>query len=150
VARGQSAEGLFRESLRFLETTRVRSEQARTHLLYGEWLRRQRRRTDAREQLRIAHTMLESMGMAAFADRARHELLATGETARSRSLPTANDLTSQEALIARLARDGMTNPEIASRLFISARTVQYHLRKVFAKLDITSRSQLDRVLPQHD
>lgn len=150
VARGQSAEGLFRESLRFLEATRVRSEQARSYLLYGEWLRRQRRRTEARDQLRIAHTMLESMGMAAFADRARHELLATGETARSRSLPTSNDLTSQEALIARLARDGMTNPEIASRLFISARTVQYHLRKVFAKLDITSRSQLDRVLPQHD
>jgi DNA-binding CsgD family transcriptional regulator len=150
VAGDQKADALFRESLRFFDTTRVRSEQARTHLLYGEWLRRQRRRTDAREQLRIAHTMLESMGMSAFADRARRELLATGETARRRSLPTTNDLTSQEALIARLARDGMTNPEIASRLFISARTVQYHLRKVFAKLDITSRSQLDRVLPQHD
>jgi DNA-binding CsgD family transcriptional regulator/tetratricopeptide (TPR) repeat protein len=150
VAAAHGAEGLFRESLRFFGTTRVRSEQARTHLLYGEWLRRQRRRTDAREQLRIAHSMLESMGMRAFADRARHELLATGETARRRSLPITNDLTSQEELIARLARDGMTNPEIASRLFISARTVQYHLRKVFAKLDIASRSQLDRVLPKQE
>jgi DNA-binding NarL/FixJ family response regulator len=92
--------------------------------------------------------MLDRMGMEAFAERARRELLATGETARKRSVPSTSELTAQETMIARLARDGMSNPDIASRLFISARTVQYHLHKVFAKLDITSRSQLDRVLPQ--
>jgi DNA-binding CsgD family transcriptional regulator len=131
-----------------LGRTRIRVDLARAYLLYGEWLRRERRRSEAREQLRTAHGMLEAMGIAAFAERARHELRATGETARKRA-PAARDeeLTAQEALIARLARDGLSNPEIGTRLFISAHTVQYHLRKVFTKLGITSRSQLDRVLP---
>ena len=113
-----------------------------------EWLRRQRRRVDARAQLRIAHDMLDAMGMDVFAERARRELQATGETTRKRSVATADEqLTAQEALVARMARDGLSNPEIAARMFISARTVQYHLRKVFAKLGIESRTQLDRVLP---
>ncbi|NEA26513.1 helix-turn-helix transcriptional regulator, partial [Actinomadura bangladeshensis] len=141
------AEPLYREAIARLGRTRVRPELARAHLLYGEWLRRRRRRTDARRQLRTAHGMLEAMGMAAFAERARRELLATGGTARKRTVPATTELTAQEAQIARLARDGLSNPEIATRLFISSRTVQYHLRKVFAKLGITSRSQLDRVLP---
>ena len=121
---------------------------ARAHLLYGEWLRRQRRRLDARAQLRTAHGMLEAMGIEAFAERARRELQATGETARKRTVQTSGELTAQEALIARLAREGLSNPEIGSRLFISVRTVKYHLGKVFAKLDITSRGQLHRVLPR--
>lgn len=141
------AEPLHREAIARLGRTRVRPDLARAHLLYGEWLRRRRRRTDARRQLRTAHGMLEAMGMAAFAERARRELLATGGTARKRTVPATAELTAQEAQIARLALDGLSNPEIATRLFISSRTVQYHLRKVFAKLGITSRSQLDRVLP---
>lgn len=148
LAEGACAEESFRESICCLEQSQVRTELARAHLVYGEWLRRERRRTDAREQLRAAYEMLEAMGMAAFADRARRELLATGETARKRTVSHTTELTAQEGLIARLARDGMSNPQIASRLFLSARTVQYHLRKVFAKLDISSRSQLDRVLPE--
>ncbi|PMS14868.1 helix-turn-helix transcriptional regulator, partial [Trinickia soli] len=117
------------------------------HLLYGEWLRRERRRIDAREQLRIAHGMLDAIGMEAFAERARRELRATGETARKRTAAVSGEqLTAQETQIARLARDGLSNPEIGARLFISARTVQYHLRNVFAKAGISSRSQLDRVL----
>ena len=128
--------------------TRLRIDLARAHLLYGEWLRRQRRRTDAREQLRTAHRMLETMGVEAFAERARRELQATGATAHRRTATTRHaELTAQEAQIARLARDGLSNPEIGNRLFISAHTVQYHLRKVFAKLDINSRNQLARVLP---
>jgi DNA-binding CsgD family transcriptional regulator len=122
-------------------------ELARTHLLYGEWLRRERRRVDAREQLRTAHDMLATMGVEAFAERARRELLATGETARKRTVETRDELTAQERQIARLALDGLSNPEIGARLFISPRTVKYHLRKVFTKLDISSRNQLDRVLP---
>ena len=131
-----------------LGKTRLRVDLARAHLLYGEWLRRERRRTDAREQLRTAHDMLDAMGIAGFAERARRELRAVGATTRVR-VPAArsDELTAQEALIARLARDGLSNPEIGTRLFISAHTVQYHLRKVFAKLGITSRSQLDRMLP---
>jgi DNA-binding CsgD family transcriptional regulator len=125
----------------------MRTELARAHLLFGEWLRRERRRIDARAQLRIAHGMLDAMGMQAFAERARRELQATGATARKRTAEvSADQLTAQEAQIARLARDGLSNPEIGARLFISARTVQHHLRKVFAKLDISSRSQLERVL----
>jgi DNA-binding CsgD family transcriptional regulator len=120
---------------------------ARAHLLYGEWLRRQRRRTEAREQLRIAHRLYSAMGMEGFAERACRELLATGETVRKRSVETRGELTAQEAQIARLARDGLSNPEIGARLFISTRTVQYHLGKVFTKLAISSRSQLDRALP---
>jgi DNA-binding CsgD family transcriptional regulator len=121
---------------------------ARARLLYGEWLSGERRRGEARDQLRTAHGMLSEMGVAAFAERARRALLAAGETTRKRTLAAGSgELTAQEALIARLARDGLSNPEVGARLFISAHTVQYHLRKVFAKLGITSRSQLDRVLP---
>jgi DNA-binding CsgD family transcriptional regulator len=144
---GEAAENLYRESIARLGRTRVRSELARGHLLYGEWLRRERRRVDAREQLRTAHEMLTTMGIDAFADRARRELLATGETARKRTVETRDELTAQERQIARLARDGLSNPEIGARLFISPRTVKYHLRKVFIKLDISSRNELDRALP---
>jgi DNA-binding NarL/FixJ family response regulator len=120
---------------------------ARAHLLYGEWLRREGRRADAREHLRTAHDMYSAMGAEAHAERAARELRATGETARKRTSDTLSELTAQEAQIARLARDGLSNPEIGARLYISPRTVQYHLRKVFAKLGISSRSQLDRALP---
>jgi DNA-binding CsgD family transcriptional regulator len=144
---GAPAEALYREALERLGRTRLRIELGRTHLLYGEWLRREQRRVDAREQLRIAHEMLSTMGVEAFADRARRELLATGETVRKRRVETRDDLTAQEAQIARLARDGLTNPEIGAQLFISPRTVQYHLRKVFLKLGISSRAELDLVLP---
>jgi ATP/maltotriose-dependent transcriptional regulator MalT len=147
LSEGEAAEHLYRESIARLGRTPLRAELARAHLLYGEWLRRERRRTDAREQLCTAHDMLEAMGIEAFAERARRELLATGTTARKRTVETSVDLTAQEAQIARLARDGLSNPQIGARLFISARTVQYHLSKVFSKLGIASRSQLDRVLP---
>jgi DNA-binding CsgD family transcriptional regulator len=148
LSEGDAAERLYLESIEHLGNTRMRTELARAHLLYGEWLRRERRRVDARVELRIAHDMLDSMGMEAFAERARRELKATGETARKRSVATGDEqLTAQEAQIARMARDGLSNPEIGVRLFISARTVQYHLRKVFTKLGIESRGQLDRVLP---
>jgi DNA-binding CsgD family transcriptional regulator len=145
---GDEAERLYRESVAYLGRTRQRLDLARTHLLYGEWLRRERRRMDAREQLRTAHRMLEAMGATAFAERARRELEATGATARKRSILTNNnELTIQEAQIARMARDGLSNRDISTRLFLSPHTVQYHLREVFAKLGVSSRSQLDRVLP---
>jgi DNA-binding CsgD family transcriptional regulator len=147
LSEGEAAERCYRESIDRLGRTRVLVQFARAHLLYGEWLRRQRRRLDARAQLRTAHDLLEAMGIEGFAERARRELDATGETARKRTVATRHALTAQEALIARLARDGLSNPEIGSRLFISERTVQYHLGKVFAKLAVRSRSQLDRVLP---
>ena len=146
LSEGDVADNLYRESIDRLRRTRLRVELARGHLLYGEWLRREHRRTDAREQLRSAHDMLDTMGIEAFADRARRELLATGETARKRTAETRDELTAQEAQIARLAREGLSNPEIGARLFISRRTVEYHLHKVFAKLDITSRNQLHRAL----
>jgi DNA-binding CsgD family transcriptional regulator len=136
------AEAFYGEAIERLARTRVRAWLARAHLVYGEWLRRGRRRLDAREQLRTAHEMFASMGAEAFAERARRELLATGESARKRTVETRGDLTAQEAQIARLARDGLSNPEIGARLFISPRTVEYHLRKVFGKLDIRSRSEL--------
>jgi DNA-binding CsgD family transcriptional regulator/tetratricopeptide (TPR) repeat protein len=143
---GDTAERCYRESIERLGRTRMRVDLARAHLLYGEWLRRERRRIDARAQLRIAHGMLETMGMEGFAERARRELQATGETARKRTVVTGDQmLTAQEVEVARMARDGMSNPEIGARLFISAHTVQYHLRKVFTKLGISSRAQLDRV-----
>ena len=119
---------------------------ARAHLLYGEWLRRENRRVDAREQLRAAHEMLTEMGMEAFAERARRELLATGETVRKRTVETLDELTPQEEQIARLAADGHTNPEIGAQLFLSPRTVEWHLRKVFTKLGISSRRQLRTAL----
>jgi DNA-binding CsgD family transcriptional regulator len=147
LSQGDVADGLYRESIAHLGRSRARVELARTHLVYGEWLRRERRRVDARGQLRTAHEMLVAMGVEAFAERASRELLATGETARKRTVETRDELTAQEAQIARLARDGLTNPEIGTRLFISPRTVKYHLRKVFIKLDISSRNELDRVLP---
>jgi DNA-binding CsgD family transcriptional regulator len=130
----------------------LRPDLGRAQLLYGEWLRRQRRRVDARTQLREAHALFESIGMAAFAQRAERELLATGEHARRRTVAASSpaELTAQEAQIARLARDGMSNPEIGTRLFISARTVQYHLGKVFTKLGVESRSQLATALSAHD
>jgi DNA-binding CsgD family transcriptional regulator len=147
LSEGEVADTLYRESIAHLGRTRVRVELARAHLVHGEWLRRENRRLDAREQLRTAHEMFASMGAEAFADRARRELLATGATARKRTDETRGDLTAQETQIARLARDGLTNPEIGARMFISPRTVQYHLRKVFTKLDIHSRNELDGVLP---
>jgi DNA-binding CsgD family transcriptional regulator len=144
---GEVAERLYREAIDRLGRTRVRVELARSHLLYGEWLRRERRRLDARGQLRTAHHLFADMGLEAFAARAERELLATGETARKRAVETSSQLTAQEAQVARLARDGLSNPEIGARLFISTRTVQYHLRKVFTKLGINSRMQLARALP---
>ena len=147
VSEGATAERLYREAIERLSRTQLRPELARAYLVYGEWLRREGRRVDAREQLRTAYDQLTSIGMEAFAERARRELVATGETARKRVDETRDELTSQEALIARLARDGLSNPEIGTRLFISPRTVKYHLRKVFIKLDITTRSELAAVLP---
>jgi DNA-binding CsgD family transcriptional regulator len=122
---------------------------ARAHLLYGEWLRRVRRRLDAREQLHIALEMFNAMGIDAFAARAELELPATGERIRKRTVETRERLTAQEAQIARLARDGLSDADIGERLLISQHTVAYHLRKVFSKLDITSRKQLDEVLPDN-
>jgi DNA-binding CsgD family transcriptional regulator len=144
------AEELYREAIERLARTRARAWLARAHLVYGEWLRRERRRLDAREQLRTAHEMLAAMGAEAFAERARRELMATGERARKRTVETLGDLTVQEAQIARLARDGLSNPEIGAQLFISPRTVQYHLHKVFGKLDISSRNQLETALAGDD
>jgi DNA-binding CsgD family transcriptional regulator len=144
---GEAAEALYREAIDRLGRTRLRPELARSRLLYGEWLRRENRRVDAREQLRVAHDAFGSMGADAFAERARNELLATGETVRKRTVETRDELTSQEAQIARLAAEGYTNPEIGAQLFLSPRTVEWHLRKVFAKLGISSRRQLRSELP---
>jgi DNA-binding CsgD family transcriptional regulator len=147
LAEGRVTEDLFHEALDRLSRTRTAALLARAHLLYGEWLRRERRRRDAREQLRTAHEMFVSMGAEAYARRAARELLATGEHARKRSVETRDDLTAQEAQIARLARDGLSNAEIGVRLFVSQTTVAYHLRNVFSKLNIGSRHQLAAVLP---
>ncbi len=144
---GEVADRLYREAIDRLGRTRVRWALARAHLLYGEWLRRETRRTDARQQLRIARQMFTAMGAEGFAERARRELLATGETARKRSVENAGQLTVQEAQVAELAREGLSNVEIGARLFISPRTVEYHLGKVFTKLGINSRMQLHRALP---
>jgi DNA-binding CsgD family transcriptional regulator len=144
----ESAEALYRQAIEALERTRVRVELARAHLLYGEWLRRERRRLDARDQLRTAHKLFTEFGMEAFAERARVELEATGERARKRIVETRDDLTPQEAQISRLAADGATNQEIAAQLFISPSTVDYHLRKAFRKLGVKSRHQLKQHLLQ--
>jgi DNA-binding CsgD family transcriptional regulator len=143
---GEVAERLYRDAIERLGRTRIRVDLARAHLLYGEWLRRERRRIDAREELRTAFEEFNAMGVEAFAVRAERELLATGERVRIRTVEARKELTAQEADIARLACDGLSNAEIGARLFISQHTVAYHLRKVFSKLGITSRSQLDGVL----
>jgi DNA-binding CsgD family transcriptional regulator/tetratricopeptide (TPR) repeat protein len=147
LSHGQVAEALYREAIERLARTRIVIHLARAHLVYGEWLRREPRRSDARDHLRTAHDMFVAMGADGFAERAARELNATGETARKRTAETSIRLTAQEAQVARLARDGLSNFEIGTRLYISPRTVQYHLSKVFTKLDITTRVQLARVLP---
>ncbi len=146
VSEGKAAEDCYREAIDRLGRTQLRPELARAHLLYGEWLRRENRRADARVQLRTAHEMLAAMGVEAFAERARRELSATGETVRKRTVQTVTELTAQEASIARLAREGRTNPEIGAQLFLSARTVEWHLRKVFTKLGVSSRRDLPAAL----
>ena len=148
LAEGPAAEELHREAIERLGRCRIRMHLARAQLSYGEWLRRENRRIDAREQLRRALEALTSMGAEGFAERARRELIATGEKVRKRSDETRDDLTPQEEQIARLARDGLSNPEIGAQLFISARTVEWHLHKVFAKLGITSRKGLRTALPR--
>lgn len=147
---GAAAEDLYREALDRLSRTQLRPELARAHLVYGEWLRREGRRVDAREELRAAHDMLAAIGMEAFAERARRELLAAGEKARKRTEATRYQLTPQEEQIARLALDGHSNQEIGAHLFISARTVEWHLRKVFTELEITSRRGLREALASPD
>jgi len=148
VSAAATADRLYNEAIERLGRTQLRPELARARLLYGEWLRREGRRIDARVQLRAAHEMLDLIGMEAFAERARRELMATGETVRRRTVDAAAGqvLTSQEQQIALLARDGLSNPEVGARLFLSPRTVEWHLRKIFAKLSITSRKQLRDVL----
>ena len=147
LAEGDTAERLYRQAIERLSHIRTRATLARAHLLYGEWLRREHRRVDAREQLRVAYEMLSGMGMEAFAERARRELLATGETVRKRTVETLDEMTPQEVQVARLAADGQTNPEIGAQLFLSPRTVEWHLSKVFGKLGISSRKELRAALP---
>ena len=143
---GQAAEKSYREAIERLERTRMRPAAARAHLLYGEWLHRENRRQDARAELRTAHGLFTTMGIEAFAERARRELLAVGDTVRKPTVETASDLTAQEAHIARLAVDGRTNAEIGAQLFLSTRTVEWHLGKVYTKLGIGSRRELPRAL----
>jgi DNA-binding CsgD family transcriptional regulator len=150
LSEGDDAEPLYREAIDRLGRTRLRPEIARSRLLYGEWLRRANRRVDARKELRAAHDAFVAMGADGFAERARHELLATGEKVRSRRQDTRDELTHQEEHIARLARDGLTNPEISAQLFISPRTVEWHLGKVFTKLGISSRRGLLDALPDRE
>jgi DNA-binding CsgD family transcriptional regulator len=147
LAEGAAAEPLYREAIERLGRTRIRVSYARTMLVYGEWLRREGRRVDAREQLRAAHTLLTEAGMHTFAERARNELMATGETVRKRTVETLDDLTPQETQIAQLAAGGRTNPEIGAQLFLSPRTVEWHLGKVFSKLGVRSRRELRTALP---
>ena len=147
VGEGREAEQCYAEAVEWLGRTPLRPDLARAHLLYGEWLRRENRRLEARHHLHAAHHMLDAIGAEAFAERARRELLATGEKVRKREVDTHSQLTPQEKHIIRLARDGRTNPEIAAELFISTRTVEWHLRKVFAKLGITSRRDLHNTVP---
>jgi ATP/maltotriose-dependent transcriptional regulator MalT len=146
---GAEAERQYHEAIGRLDGAGIRLDLARAHLLYGEWLRRAGRRVDAREQLRVAHRMLGEMGLAAFTERAARELRATGETARKRTTDTRDDLTAQEHQIAKLAGEGLSNPEIAARLFLSPRTVEWHMSKIFQKLGIASRRVLYDAL-QHE
>jgi DNA-binding CsgD family transcriptional regulator len=146
LSEGEEAEGLYREAIDRFLLTRLRPDIGRTRLLYGEWLRRQQRQRDARDQLRRAHELFVEFGMSAFANRAEAELLATGERARKRTVDTQVDLTPQEARISRMAAEGATNQEIAGQLFISTATVEYHLSKVYRKLGIRSRTQLANTL----
>jgi DNA-binding CsgD family transcriptional regulator len=148
ISEGSEAEAAFGEAIELLGRTRLHLHRARAHLLYGEWLRRDGRRADAREQLRAAHELFNQFGAHGFAERARRELLATGETVRARTNEARDDLTPQELEIARLAASGHTNPEIGGQLFLSPRTVEWHLRKVYTKLDIRSRRQLRAALPE--
>ena len=150
VATGPAADEAYREAIELLDQTRMATHAARARLSYGEWLRRENRRIDARGQLRLAFDALAAMGVQAFAERARRELLATGERVRTRHQDPGAELTPQEREIARLARDGRTNSEIGAQLFIGARTVEWHLRKVFTKLDIGSRRELDDALQRHE
>ena len=146
LSEGQTAENCYREAIERLGRTRMRPAAARAHLLYGEWLRRENRRLDARAELRTAHGLFTTMGIEAFAERARRELLATGDTVRKRTVETVSELTAQEAHIARLAVDGRTNAEIGAQLFLSTRTVEWHLGKVYTKLGVGSRRELRRAL----
>jgi DNA-binding CsgD family transcriptional regulator len=150
VSDGEVAERLYREGIERLRRSRLRFELARARLLYGEWLRREQRRADAREQLRQAFRMFTEMGAGSFAERAGRELVATGETARRRTVSTRDDLTPHELRIARMARDGASNQAIAEQLFVSRKTVEYHLHKIFQKLGIAKREQLTRALPRGD
>ena len=147
---GDIAERGFREALGYLGRARLHGELARVHLLYGEWLRQANRRADARRELTRAHEMFTAVGMDGFTERTRRELGATGVAVRQRTADATEQLTEQEALIARLARDGMSNPEIGARLFISARTVEWYLRKVYTKLGVSSRRQLQLALASRD
>ena len=148
ISEGEDADRLYRESITRLARTRLRVELARGHLLYGEWLRRERRRVDARTQLGIAHDALTAMGLEGFARRAGRELLATGATIRKRTIMPKDELTAQEDHIVRLASEGLSNPEIGAQLFLSPRTVEYHLRKAFTKLwDQLPRATARRATP---
>jgi ATP/maltotriose-dependent transcriptional regulator MalT len=148
VSEGEGAEALYLEAIDRLGRSRAVAQLARAHLLYGEWLRRDGRRVDAREQLRRADDLFGRMGAHAFAERVRRELVATGATVRRRTEDPREELTAQEAQVARLARDGLTNPEIGAQLYLSRHTVEWHLRKVFTKLDISSRRELHKALSQ--
>ena len=150
VSDGSAPEDLYREAIDRLSHTQLRPELARAHLLFGEWLRQEGRLGDAREQLRTAHHMCDAIGMEAFAERARRELVAAGEKMPKRTDETRDELTPQEEQVARLARDGLTNSEIGSQVFLSPRTVEWHLHKVFAKLGISSRNGLDGALPRDE
>ena len=149
ASEGDAAEALYVEAIERLGRTQLRPELARAHLLFGEWLRREGR-PDAREQLRAANDMFAAIGMEAFASRTRKELIAMGEKVRKGSAETREQLTPQEEQIARLARDGLSNPEIGAMLYLSPRTVEWHLRKVFVKLGVNSRSDIRSALPETD
>jgi DNA-binding CsgD family transcriptional regulator len=150
ISDGDDAEALYRQAITLLDESRLRVESARARLLYGEWLRRERRRVDARRELHAAHDLFTTMGMEAFAERARIELLATGEKVRKRTLETRDELTAQERQVSEFAREGLSNAEIGARLFISPRTVEWHLRKAYAKLGVRSRRELTQALHSYE